>query len=137
MNVAACASARAIVQMVTASLHSSVTSGRVQCVWFTSSRLLNKMTDSTAEYWSAPNGQVCALQTQISMMSSSEMEEASIGVSSPLVMVSNSNLFQNELGGGTSQSLDAVAEELTDIVAGMYFYLFKILLCWSGSSRFT
>ena len=70
------------------------------------------------------------------MMSSSVMEGASIGVPSPLVIVINSTLFQNELGDGTSQSLDAVAEEVTDIVAGMYFYL-KILLCWSGSSRFT
>ena len=51
-------------------------------------------------------------------MSSSEMEEASIGVPSPLVMVINSNLVQNELGDGTSQSLDAVAEEVTDIVEG-------------------
>ena len=66
---------------------------------------------------------------QISTMSSSEMEEASIGVPSPLVMVSNSNLFQNESGGGTSLSLNAVAEEVTYIVVGMYFYLFKILLC--------
>ena len=56
---------------------------------------------------------------QISMMSSSKMEEASIGVPSPLVMVINSNLFRNELGDGTSQSLDAVAEEVMDIVEGI------------------
>ena len=43
-------------------------------------------------------------------MSSSIMEEASIGVPSPLVIVINSNLFRNELGDGTSQSLDAVVE---------------------------
>ena len=70
-------------------------------------------------------------------MSSSVMEEASIGVPSPLVTEINNNLFQNELGDGTSQSLDAVAEEVTDIVEGIYLYLIKILLCWSGSSRFT
>ena len=46
------------------------------------------------------------------------MEEASIGVPSLLVMVINSNLFRNELGDGTSRSLDAVAEEVTDIVEG-------------------
>ena len=70
-------------------------------------------------------------------MSSSKMEEASIGVPSPLVIVINSNLFRNELGDGTSRSLDAVAEEVTDIVEGIYLYLFEISLCWSGSSRFT
>ena len=70
-------------------------------------------------------------------MSSSVMEEASIGVPSPLVMVINSNLFQNESGDGTSRSLDAVAEEVMDIMEGIYLYLFEILLCWSGSSRFT
>ena len=52
---------------------------------------------------------------------------------SPLVMVINSNLFQNESGDGTSQSLDAVAEEVMAIVEGIYFYLLKISLCWSGS----
>ena len=45
------------------------------------------------------------------MMSSSEMKEASCGVPSPLVMVTNSNLFRKDLGDGTSQSLDAVADE--------------------------
>ena len=70
------------------------------------------MTDSAVEYWSTPNGQVCALWIQSSMMSSSEMEEASIGVPSPLVMVIKSNLLRNESGDGTSRSLDAVTEEL-------------------------
>ena len=120
-----------------ASLHNSVTSGKVQCAQFTSLRFPNRMTDSAAEYRSTPNGQACALLMQISMMSSSIMEEASIGVPSPLVIESNSNLSQNELGDGTSQSLDAVAEEVTDIVEGIYLYLIKILLCWSGSSRST
>ena len=41
-------------------------------------------------------------------MSSSKMEEASIGVPSPLVMVINSNLVRNESGDGTSQSLHAM-----------------------------
>ena len=84
---------------MTASLHNSVTSSRVRCAWFTSSRLLNRMTYSTAEYQSTPNGQVYALLTQISMMSFSKMEEASIGVPSTLVIVINSTLFQNKLGG--------------------------------------
>ena len=70
-------------------------------------------------------------------MSSSVMEEASIGVPSPLVIEINSNLSRNELGDGTSQSLDAVAEEVMDIVEGIYLYLIEISLCWSGSSRFT
>ena len=56
---------------------------------------------------------------------------------SPLVIEINSNLSQNESGDGTSRSLDAVAEEVMDIVEGIYLYLIKILLCWSGSSRFT
>ena len=56
---------------------------------------------------------------QISMMSSSEMEEASIGVPSPLVMVIKSNLLRSELGDGTSQSLDAVAEKVMDIMEGI------------------
>ena len=56
---------------------------------------------------------------QISMVSSSEMEEASIGVPSPLVMVIKSNLLRNELGDGASQSLDAVAEEVMDILEGI------------------
>ena len=38
---------------------------------------------------------------------------------SPLVMVIQSNLLRNELGDGTSQSLDAVAEEVTDIMEGI------------------
>ena len=56
---------------------------------------------------------------------------------SPLVIEIDSNLAQNESGDGTSQSLDAVVEEVTDIVEGIYLYLIKISLCWSGSSRFT
>ena len=57
-------------------------------------------------------------------MSSSKMEEASIGVPSPLVMESKHNLSWNDLGDGTSQSLDVVAEEVTDIVGGkIYLYL--------------
>ena len=137
VNVATCASIGAFVQTMMTSPWNSVMSSRVRCTRLTSLRLPNKMTNSTAEYWSTPNGQVCALLMQISMMSSSKMEEASIGVPSPLVMVINSNLFQNELGDGTSWSLNAVAEEVMDIVKGTSFYLFKILLCWSGSSRFT
>ena len=70
------------------------------------------------EYRSTPDGWVCALQMQISMMSSSVMEEASIGVPSPLVVVINSNLVWNELGDGTSWSLNAVVEEVMDIVEG-------------------
>ena len=58
---------------------------------------------------------VCSSDMQISMMSSSEMKEASSGVPSPPVMVINSNLFRKDLGDGTSQSLDAVADEVTDI----------------------
>ena len=65
------------------------------------------------------------------------MKEASIGVPSPLVIGINNNLSQNESGDGTSRSLDAVVEEVTDIVEGIYLYLIKISLCWSGSSRFT
>ena len=45
---------------------------------------------------------------------------------SPLVIVINSNLFRNELGDGTSQSLDAVADEVMDIVEGIYLYLIEI-----------
>ena len=53
-------------------------------------------------------------------MPSSIMEEASIGVPSLLVMVIDSNLFLNESGDGTSQSLDAVVEEVMDIVEEFY-----------------
>ena len=62
-------------------------------------------------------------------MSSSVMEEASIGVPSPLVIEINSNLFQNESGDGTSQCLIALAEEVTDIVGKNYFYLTKNIHC--------
>ena len=57
------------------------------------------------------------------MMSSSGMEEVSIEVPSPLVIVIDSNLFRNELGDGTSRSLDSVVEEVTDIMEGIYLYL--------------
>ena len=55
------------------------------------------------------------------------MKEASSGVPSPLVMVTNSNLFRKDLGDGTSQSLDAVADEVTDILGRqkLLFYLLK------------
>ena len=70
---------------------------------------------------------MCASPMQISMMSSSKKKEASSGVPSPLVMVTNSNLFQKDLGDRTSQSLDAVADEVTDILGGqkLLFYLLK------------
>ena len=55
-------------------------------------------------------------------MSSSEMEEASIGVSSPLIIESKHNLSRNDLGDGTSQSLDVVVEEVTDIVVGKFTF---------------
>ena len=54
------------------------------------------------------------------------MKEASSGVPSPLAMVTNSNLFRKDLGDGTSQSLDAVADEVTDIV-GRQKLLFQLL----------
>ena len=56
-------------------------------------------------------------------MSSPKMEEASIGVPSPLVIESKHNLLRNDLGDGTSQSLDVVAEEVMDIMVGK-FYLY-------------
>ena len=53
---------------------------------------------------------------QISMTSSSEIEEASIGVSSLLVMDTRHNLsLKMTSADGTSQSPEAVAEEVTDI----------------------
>ena len=55
---------------------------------------------------------------QIPTMSSSKIEEASIGVPSLLVIESKHNLSWNELGDGTSQSLEVVAEEVMDIVVG-------------------
>ena len=58
-------------------------------------------------------------------MSSSKMEEASIGVPSPLVMIIRSNLLQYELGDGTSRSLVAVAEEVTDIMEGIEIYQYS------------
>ena len=79
------------------------------------------------EYWSTPNGWMCAHPMQISMMSFSKMKEASSGVPSPLVMVTNSNLFQKDLGDGTSRSLDAVADEVMGILGGwkLLIYLLK------------
>ena len=53
---------------------------------------------------------------QISMMSSSEIEEASIGVPSLFVVVTRHNLLLKTMSvDGTSQSLEAVAEEVMDI----------------------
>ena len=49
------------------------------------------------------------------MMSSSEIEEASIGVPSLLAMDIRHNLSRSILVDGTSQSLEAVTEEVTDI----------------------
>ena len=58
------------------------------------------------------------------MMSSSEIEEASIGVSSILMMVTRHNLLiKTMLVDGTSRSLEVVAEEVTDI----FFSKFCIL----------
>ena len=65
---------------------------------FTSVTLLKKTTKSAAEYQSTPNRWVCALLMQSSTMSSSEMEEASSGVPSLLVMETTNNLSCNELG---------------------------------------
>ena len=79
-----------------------------------------------AEYQSTPNGRMCARLMQISMMSFSEME-ASNGVPSPHVMVTNSNLFREDSGDGTSRSLDAVADEVMDIMGRqkLLFYLLR------------
>ena len=72
------------------------------------------------ENQSTPNGWVCTLLTHNSTMSSSEMEEASSGVPSPLIIETTSNLSCNESGDGTSQSRDTVAEEVTDISGEIY-----------------
>ena len=66
---------------------------------------------------------------QISMMSSSEIEEASIGVPSPLVIDSKHKLSQNELVGRTSRSLEVVAEEVTDIFVGKFHLTLPKLHC--------
>ena len=63
------------------------------------------------------------------MMSSSKIEEASIGVPSPLVIDSKHNLSQNESVGGTSQSLEAVAEEVTNIFVGKFHLTLPELCC--------
>ena len=76
------------------------------------------MTDSIVEYRSTPTGCVCAHPMEISMMSSSEMKEASSGVPSPLVIFISNNQFWKESGDGTSQSLDTVADEVMDILDG-------------------
>ena len=70
---------------------------------------------------------MCAHPAQNSMVSSSKMKEASSGVPSPLVMVTNSNRFRKVLGDGTSQSLHALADEVTDILGGQKLlnYLLK------------
>ena len=62
---------------------------------------------------------------QILMSSSSEIEEASIGVSYPLVIDTRHNLSPKmTLADGTSQSPEAVVEEVTDILK---FYMNTIL----------
>ena len=48
---------------------------------------------------------------------------------SPLVIDSKHNLLQNELMGGTSQSLEAVAEEVTDIFVGKFHLTLPELCC--------
>ena len=50
------------------------------------------------------------------------MEEASIGVLSPLALESKHSLLQNDLGDGTARSLDVVAEEEMDIVEGKFTF---------------
>ena len=76
------------------------------------------MTDSIAEYRSTPNGCVCAHPTEIPMMSSSKIKEASSGVPSLLVILISNKQFWKESGDGTSRSLGAVADEVTDILHG-------------------
>ena len=65
------------------------------------------------------------LLMEISMMSSSEIEEASIGVSSPLVMVTRHNLLLKTMPvDGSSWSPEAVVEEVMDIFfLNFAFYL--------------
>ena len=76
------------------------------------------MTDSIAEYQSTPNGCMCARPTEISMMSSSKVKEASSGVPSPLVILISNKRFWKESGDGTSRSLGTVADEVMDILHG-------------------
>ena len=58
----------------------------------------------------------CDPSWQISTMSSSEIEEASMGVPSLLVMITRHNLLLKTMSvDGTSQSPEAVVEEVTDI----------------------
>ena len=99
-----------------------------------SSREWNKTTDSIVELWSTPNGWVWPFVTQISMMPSSEIEEASIGVSSLLVMDTRHNLsLKTTSVDGTSWSLKAVVEEVMDILN--FTLVLSSLQC--GSSSFT
>ena len=66
---------------------------------------------------------------QISMMSSSEIEEASIGVPSLFVMVTRHNLLLKTMSvDGTSQSQEAVAEEGMDIII-LKFCILSYLHC--------
>ena len=76
-----------------ASLHGILAHPKVPVgVRFTLAMLLKKTTESAAEYQSTPNGRVCALLVQSSMMSSSEMEEASSRVPSLLMIETTSSL---------------------------------------------
>ena len=66
---------------------------------------------------------------QSSMMSSSEIEEAFIGVPSPLIMDIKHYLLQNESVDGTSQSPEVVAEEVMDIFVGKLYPIWPKLCC--------
>ena len=62
-------------------------------------------------------------------MSSSEIEEASIGAPSLLVMVTRHNLLlKTMLVDGTFRSLEAVAEEVMDIII-LKFCILPYLCC--------
>ena len=62
-------------------------------------------------------------------MSSSEIEEASIGVPSLFVMVTRHNLLLKTMSvDGTSRSLEAVAEEVMDIII-LKFCILSYLHC--------
>ena len=112
----ACPSVGAIVRIATVSSPNSVTSNSARCVRSTAAASLRKTTESAAEYRSTPNGQVCALLTQSSTMSSSEMEEASSGVPSLFTNETTSSLSGKGSGDWTSQSRETVAEEVTDML---------------------
>ena len=91
-NVVTCTFVGAIVRIATASSPNSITSNSARCVRSTAAASFRKTTESAAEYRSTPNGWVCALLTQSSTMSSSEMEEASSGVPSLFARETTSNL---------------------------------------------